>query len=66
MSCKCQECNKSFTVDLLVPDNVWEMIKPIGKPKGAGILCSSCIMKKIEDKYGYYVFKLKEHWNPSA
>lgn len=43
-----------YRVDLIVPDDVWERIKPPGKPEGAGLLCGSCIMEKIEafGKYG--------------
>lgn len=48
MSCRCQECGKQYKVDLIVSDSVWEKIKPIGKSKDAGLLCGSCIMKKIE------------------
>ena len=48
MSCKCQRCKKQYKVDLIIPDKLWEKIKPKGKPKGAGRLCGSCIMEKIE------------------
>ena len=54
MSCICQQCKKNYRVDLIVPDNVWEKIKPEGKAKGAGLLCGSCMLNKIEafGKYG--------------
>ena len=53
MSCTCQGCGKQYRVDLIVPDNVWEKIKPAGKASGAGLLCGACIMNKIE-LYGEY------------
>lgn len=54
MSCKCQQCGKQYRVDLIVPDYIWEKIKPDGKAEGAGLLCGSCILNKIEafGKYG--------------
>lgn len=48
MSCRCQQCGKQYKVDLLIPDWLWEKIKPHSKPNGAGLLCGSCIIKNIE------------------
>ena len=48
MSCKCQSCGKRYKVDLIVPDELWNKIKPNGKLKGGGLLCGSCIMARIE------------------
>lgn len=31
----------------MVPDEVWEKIKPEGKAEGAGLLCANCIMERI-------------------
>lgn len=53
MSCKCQACGVQYKVDLVVPDQVWERIKPSGKAKDAGLLCGRCIMDRIED-FGEY------------
>jgi hypothetical protein len=52
--CTCQRCGQKYMVDLLVPDDLWERIKPEGKAVGAGMLCGRCIMVKIEafDSYG--------------
>jgi hypothetical protein len=57
VSCKCQECGKQYKVDIVVPDELWERIKPIGKPEGGGMLCGSCIMSRVEafDNYGAWV-----------
>lgn len=46
MACICQNCNTPYTVDLLVPDSLWEQIKPDGKPVGGGLLCSNCILHR--------------------
>jgi len=56
MSCKCQGCGKQYRIDLYVPDELWELIKPIGKENGAGLLCGSCIMERLEEigKYDAY------------
>lgn len=54
MSCKCQSCGEQYKVDLVVPDALWEEIKPEGKAVGAGMLCGRCIMDRVEglDEYG--------------
>ncbi len=59
MSCKCQSCNTKFKVDLNIPDELWEKIKPKNKPKGSGLLCGKCIMKKIEkiSNYDYWFLR---------
>lgn len=56
MSCKCQGCGKQYRIDLGVPDSMWERIKPPGKAVGAGLLCGSCIMERLEamGQYGFY------------
>lgn len=46
--CKCGACGRQYKVDIIVPDEMWERIKPWGKPKGAGLLCGPCIMEHIE------------------
>jgi hypothetical protein len=48
MSCKCQICNRLYKVDLIIPDDLWEKIKPSSKSNGAGMLCGLCIMDRIE------------------
>jgi len=57
--CVCQECGKKYSVDLLVPDNLWEKIKPKSKPVGAGLLCGKCIMRKIENISSYATYEIK-------
>jgi hypothetical protein len=46
--CICQGCGRRYRVDFLVPDSIWERIKPDGKPKGAGLLCGACIAGRME------------------
>lgn len=58
MSCKCQGCGKRFKVDFIVPDELWEKIKPEEKPPGSGLLCGSCICDRIEDRNQYDSFQL--------
>ena len=58
MSCKCQECGKQYKVDLIVPDKLWESIKPKGKPTGVGLLCDRCIMDRIESIGEYGALKV--------
>ncbi len=60
--CKCQECGRLYKIDFLIPDDLWEEIKPSGKSVGAGLLCGICIIKAIEkliDDYGAFeIFKI--------
>lgn len=59
MSCKCQKCGQQFKVDFMIPDNLWEEIKPANKPKGGGLLCGRCIVDALEQK-GYGAWELKD------
>lgn len=56
--CKCQGCDRVYKVDLLIPDYIWEKIKPAGKDYGAGLLCGSCIMSRIEDLGAFGAYKM--------
>jgi hypothetical protein len=47
--CKCQGCGEIYKVDVVIPNDLWERIKPEGKPEGAGLLCGTCIFKAIEE-----------------
>lgn len=46
--CLCQNCGRLYRVDVTVPDSLWERIKPKDKADGAGLLCGSCIINRIE------------------
>lgn len=54
--CTCQKCGKVYKVDILIPDEIWELITP--KSNGGGLLCGSCIMKSIEAFDEFNAFKL--------
>ncbi len=59
MSCECQSCKEQYKVDLLISDMLWKKIKPKGKSKEDGLLCGSCIMKKIEQLNKYRALYIK-------
>lgn len=60
MSCKCQKCGQQYKVDIIVPDNIWEIIKPKGKKQGSGLLCGKCILEKLENLNKFKTFLLEE------
>ena len=64
MSCQCQECKDMFIIDIIVPNEIWEKIKPINSSKDGGLLCPSCIGQKlhnvIEKEHNYRSFELLE------
>jgi len=53
VSCICQQCGKKYKVDLVVPNNLWEQIKPEGKPRGADLMCGFSITERIEEISNY-------------
>ncbi len=57
--CKCQGCLRLYQVDIIIPDVLWEQIKPEGKVVGAGLLCGSCIINRIEKLGLYTAYKLE-------
>lgn len=63
MSCICQECGLKYKVDVIVPDDVWERIKPKNKPKGAGLLCGPCITTKLESFDEYAAYRISSLWS---
>jgi len=56
--CTCQECGIKYKIDLIISDDYWKQIKPKGKAESAGLLCSSCIMQKLEAILEYNCFQL--------
>jgi len=52
--CMCQECGDYYTVDLMIPDEVWDMICD-----GNNLLCGVCIMQGIEDISNFDAWKLE-------
>jgi len=55
MSCICQGCGQKYHTDVIVPNELWEKIRPEGKPPDGGLLCGSCIMQRIEAQDNYNV-----------
>ena len=59
MACKCQDCGTLYRVDILVPDDLWEKIRPDKeRDPEAGLLCGPCIMRRIEEREEYGAFSL--------
>ena len=67
MSCKCQVCGNKYRIDVCVPAETWERIKPSGKAVGAGLLCGSCIITRLEamGKYGSYELVKRAELHPT-
>ena len=58
MSCKCQDCNEEFKVDIIVDNKIWRKITPKSTGDGSGgLLCGKCIIKRLEN-LGYNAFRL--------
>ena len=57
--CTCQECGTLFKVDLMLPNDLWERIKPEKAEPGGGLLCGVCIMRKLEEfnTFGYLIVR---------
>ena len=54
--CTCQKCGRKYRIDLNIPDILWNRIRPKGKAEGAGLLCGSCIMNRLEELEEFLVF----------
>lgn len=50
---RCQGCWQHYTVDLLIPDDLWKLITPRPDSDGGGLLCGPCIMRRLES-FGRY------------
>jgi hypothetical protein len=46
----------------MIPDDLWERIRPENKSAGGGLLCGPCILERIEGlrMKDYRAFQLKE------
>lgn len=56
--CTCHLCRLVYRVDVLVPDDVWQKIKPDDKPDGAGLICGPCILRLLEARGEFGAFRL--------
>jgi len=65
MSCVCQRCKNKYKVDIIIPNFLWQKIKPQDKSKEAGLLCGRCIFDRIEllNEYASYNLKRNEKEN---
>ncbi len=47
--CLCHGCGRRYLVDLLVPDELWDKIRPDpSRGAAAGLLCPRCIGARLE------------------
>lgn len=51
----CQICDYAYLTIYQLPDEIWNDIKPKGKPEGAGLLCISCADRLARNK-GYEIY----------
>jgi hypothetical protein len=58
MACKCQRCSLPYKVDLVIPDELWARIRPVGKSPKSGLLCGRCIIDSIEALDEYSAFEM--------
>lgn len=59
--CICQGCGRAYRVDFMLPDDLWNAIRPAGKSEGGGLLCGSCIADAIEAIGQFDAFFLARH-----
>ncbi len=57
--CTCHHCGEVYRVDIALPDDHWERIKPAGANPGAGLLCGACIMRAIEREGRFACYRLE-------
>jgi len=47
----CHDCGLQYGgdawIEAVVPDQIWDQIRPTGSSKGCGILCVSCIARRL-------------------
>lgn len=52
----CYDCGKEYGkddwIEAIIPDKIWNAIRPDGCAEGGGILCISCIAKRLKRR-GY-------------
>lgn len=50
----CYDCGleygKSSWIEAIIPDKIWDYIRPDGCGQGCGILCISCISRRLNEK----------------
>lgn len=53
---KCEECGRQYRTDLIIPDVIWERICS----SEVGLICGSCIMRRIEDLHEFELLVVSE------
>lgn len=56
----CDICGKEYKVAMMLPDSLWELIKPDHANPGAGLLCANCIINRIEDRFDLCILHVHE------
>lgn len=46
--CLCHGCGRRYKVDFLVPDDLWDRIRPAGSSGEGGLLCGPCVAERVE------------------
>lgn len=50
----CYDCGLEYGgigwIEAIIPDKVWDMIRPKGYHKGCGLLCINCISRRLARK----------------
>lgn len=55
--CVCHGCGRTYRMDLMVDDALWQTLYP-ANTHGGGLLCPSCIVLRIEQQEGFCAFQL--------
>lgn len=56
--CLCQACGRRYKIDLMIPDELWERVRPKDKEGAGGLLCGQCIMSLIESLNDFGAWQL--------
>jgi len=50
----CYDCNLPYGgdawIEAIIPDKIWDEIRPKGHDRGCGLLCISCISRRLTEK----------------
>lgn len=54
MKAGCYDCNLEYGgdgwIEAIIPDKIWDMIRPDGCAEGQGLLCITCISRRLAEK----------------
>lgn len=54
--CTCSVCGKLYRTDIIVPDTLWENIKP----RNGNLLCGSCLLRRVANLREFGAYRLEE------